>query len=83
MTIRITPMLSPNHEAKRRAAGRSDVTLGELLTREEINELDMLEMTIDTLDRAFDRRQAAIDRDKAAGRFWRLKGPHSPDPASA
>jgi hypothetical protein len=48
------------------------------LSDEEIRELKTLKMTLDAQERKQDRRQAAIDRDKAARGFWTL--PLRPDP---
>jgi hypothetical protein len=42
------------------------------LDREEFDELKTLKMTLDAQEREQDRRQAAIDRDKAASGYWTL-----------
>jgi hypothetical protein len=52
-------------------AGRLDVTLGGVLTEEELEELTALELTTSAFQRQFEKRQAVIDADIAAGRFWR------------
>ena len=61
-------------EAMRRAGGDEDSTFESLLGREEVAELDRLEMTLGAIRRKQDRRRAAIGRDIAAGRYWVLPG---------
>jgi hypothetical protein len=58
------------HEAKQRAGGRGDVPISTALNRDELAELKTLQMTLAAQEREQDRRQAAIDRDKAAGRYF-------------
>ncbi len=55
-------------EAGRRLGGRNGHA-SSVLSREEMAELSALLMTTDAWEREFDRRQAAIDRDMAAGRY--------------
>ena len=59
-------------EAERRCAGRRDTPVADVMTSEEMSELSSLKMTLDAYQREFDRRQAAIERDIAAGDYVTL-----------
>lgn len=54
-------------EVKRRGC-RGPMPVASVLSREEMAELKTLKMTLDAMEREQDRRQAAIDKDMAAGR---------------
>lgn len=56
------------------AGGLPNTPISQWLDEDEMAELIELQMTIEAQQREQDRRQAAIDRDIAAGRFFRLGG---------
>jgi hypothetical protein len=70
---RVRRYIAIRDQAERRCGGNHAARFSDVLTREEIDEYWTLKRTLDAQEREQDRRQAAIDRDIAAGRYRVLR----------
>jgi len=61
------------NESRRRIGAGMGVILGEVMTAEEMAELEGLTMTLGTTMRAVDKRREAIARDITAGRYRTMR----------
>jgi hypothetical protein len=74
-TTRATRYSELIEDARRRARGVDEIAIASALTPDEMAELNTLKLTLDAMEREQDRRQAAIDRDIAAGRYRVIRAP--------